>query len=73
MTNTSITLLVAACAGVFSLGAYLAWVLMPAWSAYSRVWQRLSAAFLSLYVLLSLVGLGGAAGVAVILYWDRLF
>ena len=73
MTNLSITLLVVACAGVFSLAAFLGWVLMPAWVAYSRVWQRLAAAFLSLYVLVAFLGLGGAAGVAVILYWDRLF
>lgn len=72
MTNTSITLLVVACASVFSLAAYLGWVLLPAWSSYSRVWQRLAATFLSLYVLLAFAGLGAAAGVGVIFFWDRL-
>jgi hypothetical protein len=72
MSNTSITYLVAACAGVFSLAAYAAWVLVPAWSSYSRVWERIVAVFLSLYVLAAFVGLGVAAGAAVIWFWDRL-
>jgi hypothetical protein len=72
MSNTSITYLVAACAGVFSLAAYAAWVLVPAWSSYSRMWERFVAVFLSLYVLAAFVGIGVAAGAAVIWFWDRL-
>jgi hypothetical protein len=72
MSNTSITYLVGACAGVFSLAAFAAWVLVPAWTAYSRVWERLAALVLSLYVLLAFVGLGLVAGAVVIWFWDRL-
>ncbi len=71
MSNTSITYLVGACAGVFSLAAFTAWVLVPAWTAYSRTWERLAAAFLSLYVLAAFVGVGVAAGAAVVYFWDR--
>lgn len=71
MNNTAITYFVGACAGVFSLAAYAAWVLIPAWTAYSRTWERLAAVFLSLYVLAAFTGLGIAAGVGVILAWDR--
>lgn len=71
MTPTAITYLVAACAGVFSLAAYAAWVAIPAWTAYSRVWERIAAVALSLYVLLAFLGLGFAVGVGVILLWDR--
>ena len=72
MSNTAITYLVGAFAGVFSVAAYSAWVLVPAWSAYSRAWQRVAAAFLSLYVLAAMVGLGVVAGGAVIWFWDRI-
>lgn len=72
MSNTSITYLVGACAGVFSLAAFTAWVVVPAWSSYSRAWERLAAAFLSLYVLAAFVGMGIAAGAAVIYFWDRI-
>ena len=70
MSNTSITYLVGACAGVFSLAAFAAWVLVPAWSSYSRTWERLTAVVLSLYVLAAFVGVGIAAGAAVIWFWD---
>ncbi len=71
MSNTSITYLVGACAGVFSLAAFTAWVVIPAWTAYSRAWERVAAVFLSLYVLAAFVGLGVAAGAAVVYFWDR--
>jgi hypothetical protein len=72
MSNTSVTYLVAACAGVFSLAAFTAWVLVPAWTSYSRVWERIAAVFLSFYVLAAFVGAGIAAGAAVIYFWDTL-
>jgi hypothetical protein len=70
MSNTSVTYLVGACAGVFSVAAFAAWVLVPAWTSYSRVWERIAAVFLSLYVLAAFVGVGIAAGAAVIYFWD---
>jgi hypothetical protein len=72
MSNTAITYLVGACAGVFSLTAFTAWVLVPAWTAYSRAWERVAAVFLSLYVFAAFVGIGIAGGAAVIWFWDRL-
>jgi hypothetical protein len=72
MSSTAITYLVGACAAVFSLSAYVMWVLIPAWTAYTRLWERLAAAFLSLYVLLAFVGGGIAAGIGVIVLWGRL-
>ena len=70
MSNTSITYLVGACAGVFSVAAFAAWVLVPAWAAYSRAWERAAAVFLSLYVFAAFVGIGIAGGAAVIWFWD---
>jgi hypothetical protein len=71
VSNTSITYLVGACAGVFSLAAFTAWVLVPAWTAYSRAWERVAALFLTVYVLATFVGAGVATGAAVIYFWDR--
>jgi len=72
MTNTSISYLVGACAGVFSVAVFAAWVLVPAWTAYSRGWERVAAVFLSLYVFAAFVGIGIAGGAAVIWFWDSL-
>lgn len=72
MTNAAITYMVGAFAGVFALAAYAAWVLVPAWTAYSRGWERAAAVFLSLYVLLAFAGAGVAVGVGVVYFWDRI-
>ena len=71
MTNEAITYLVGACCGVFALAAYAAWILVPAWTAYSRWWERAMAAFLTLYVLAAMVGVGLLGGAAVVWFWDR--
>jgi hypothetical protein len=69
MSKTAVTDLVAVCAGVFSLALFAALILAPAWSSYSRVWERVAASVLSLYVLAVLVGAGVLAGLAVVYYW----
>lgn len=72
MSNQSITYLVAAVCGVFGLAAYAAWILVPAWNSYSRLWERMAAAVLSLYVLVAFLGLGVVGGAAVVWFWDRI-
>jgi hypothetical protein len=72
MSNTSITYLVAAFSVVCGLAAYIGFVLVPAWNAYSRVWERCAAAFLTLYVVAACLGLGLAGGGAIVWFWDRI-
>ncbi|MDX6700992.1 MAG: hypothetical protein QOK49_3963 [Baekduia sp.] len=72
MSNLSVTYLVAACCGVFALAAYVAFILVPAWTAYSRIWQRMAAAVLSLYVLAAFAAVGVAGGAAIVWFWDRI-
>jgi hypothetical protein len=74
MTNTAITHLVGACLGVFGLAAFVWLVLVPAVQSYSRAWERVAAAFLSLYILVAFVGVGIALGAWVSLWvWPRVF
>jgi hypothetical protein len=72
MSNQDITYLVGGACGLAVLLAFGLLVLRPAWTSYSRVWQRIAAAFLSLYVLATFVGIGIAGGVAVAWFWDRI-
>ena len=51
---------------------FYALVLVPAWTAYSRVWERCAAAFLTLYVVAACVGLGLVGGGAIVWFWDRI-
>lgn len=72
MSNEAIIYLVAAFCGVTIIAAYVAFILVPAWTAYERLWQRLAAAVLSLYVLVAFVGAGVVLGGVVVWYWDRI-
>jgi hypothetical protein len=69
MSRAAINDLVAVCAAVFGLALFAGLILAPAWSSYSRLWERLAASVLSLYVLALLVGLGVAGALAVIYFW----
>ena len=72
MTPQEITLVVGACCGALALAAWVGLIVVPAWHSYGRLWERLAAAFLSLYVLAALVLVGGLAGALVAYYWDDL-
>jgi hypothetical protein len=69
MSKTAINDLVAVCAGVLGLALYAGLILVPAWTAYSRMWERVAATVLSLYVLGALVGAGVLAALAIIYFW----
>ncbi|HUO74454.1 MAG TPA: hypothetical protein VMU39_27025 [Solirubrobacteraceae bacterium] len=73
MSNQNITYLVGACMGVLALVAFSMLVVVPAVTAYRKVWQRVAAVILSLYVLAALVGVGVLAGALVVFEWPRLF
>lgn len=49
---------------------YVAFILAPAWSSYGRLWERLAAAALSVFILATLVGLGAALGFGVVYSYD---
>jgi hypothetical protein len=72
MTNEQIIYTVAIGCGVLGLIAYVAFILIPAWTAYSRIWERVAASFLTLYVLAGFVILGAAGGALVVYFWDRI-
>jgi hypothetical protein len=72
MSNQTWTYIAIGSAAGVSLIAWVALVLVPAWTSYSRIWERLVAAVLSVYVLaaFALVGVGIAGGF--LWYYDEL-
>jgi hypothetical protein len=72
MTNEQTIYAVAIGSSAVGLIAYITFILIPAWGAYSRIWQRFAAAFLTLYVLAGFIILGAAGGAAIVYFWDRL-
>ncbi|MBA3510090.1 MAG: hypothetical protein WKF49_06735 [Thermoleophilaceae bacterium] len=68
LTTTEVAIAVAA--GIVGAG-YIAFILVPAIAAYGRLWERLAAGFLTLFILGTLVGTGAALGLAVVWSYDR--
>ena len=72
MTNTEITYLIAGVAAVASLAAWIGLIVVPAWTSYSRLWERLVALLASLYVLSALLVAGAGVAALVLFYYDEL-
>jgi hypothetical protein len=73
MSDDAITQLVAICAGIAGLAAFVTLVLVPVVSAYQHAWERVVAGLLTLWVLGALVGVGIAIGLGIVIYWPRYF
>jgi hypothetical protein len=59
-------------AALVSLVAFVGLILIPALSAYGRIWEKAAAGFLSVVVLAALVVLGVLAGLVVVYYYPDL-
>lgn len=72
MTNQTIIYLVAGTCAAVAVAAWIGLLVVPAWQSYSRVWERIAASFLTLYVLATLVVVGALTGAFIAYYWDRI-
>jgi hypothetical protein len=72
MSNDTITYVIAGTAAGISVIAWAALVLVPAWTSFSRVWERIVATVLSLYILAAFALAGSALGAAILWYYDEI-
>ncbi len=66
---TATELSIAVAAGIVGAG-YIAFILVPAISAYGRFWEKTAAGFLTLFMLATLVGIGAVLGLAIVWSYD---
>ena len=57
-------------AGLLSLLAFTALILVPSLNSFGRGWEKVTAAVLSLFVLVALLALGFGLGVIIVYYWN---
>ncbi|MEZ0294476.1 MAG: hypothetical protein ACAH82_18215 [Solirubrobacteraceae bacterium] len=72
MSNETWTYIAIGAAGAISVAAWAALILVPAVGSFTRVWERLVAVVLSLYVLAAFVLVGLLLGGAFLWYFDEL-
>jgi hypothetical protein len=66
---SSTEIAIALAAGVV-IACYVALILVPAWRCYGRLWERLAASVMTLYILGTLLGIGVVIGLAVVWTYD---
>jgi hypothetical protein len=60
-------------AGLVSVLAFTALILVPALGSYGRTWEKATAALLSVFVLAALLLLGVGLGVLIVYFWDDIY
>jgi hypothetical protein len=66
LNSLSTTQIAIGSAAFVVLVGYVAFVFAPAWTSYGRVWERIAAGFLSLFILAAMLAVGAAVGVGVV-------
>jgi hypothetical protein len=72
MSNDTLTYVIAGTAAGISVIVWAALVLVPAWTSFSRVWERIVATVLSLYILAAFAMAGTGLGAAILWYYDEI-
>ncbi|MGH2800341.1 MAG: hypothetical protein ACRDM0_22295, partial [Thermoleophilaceae bacterium] len=62
---SSTEIAIALAAGVV-IACYVALILVPAWRCYGRLWERLAASVMTLFILGTVLGIGVVIGLAVV-------
>jgi hypothetical protein len=71
VTHLSPTTWVLIGAGFVALVGYSVFILAPAWASYGRLWERVAASFLTLFMLVTLLAVGTGIGVAIVWFYDQ--
>jgi hypothetical protein len=71
LSQLSVTEIALGAGGLLTLVAYVTLIAIPAWTSYGRWWERAGAAFMSLFILVTLVGIGVGIGAALVWTYDQ--
>jgi hypothetical protein len=71
VSDLSVTEIALGAGAIVALIAYVALILIPAWTSYGRWWERFAASFMSLFILVTLAGMGVGIGAALVWTYDH--
>jgi hypothetical protein len=71
LSQLTVTEISVAAGGLVVLVAYAVLIVVPAWGSYGRWWERIAASFMTVFILLTLVGIGAGIGAVIIYSWGR--
>jgi hypothetical protein len=71
VSDLSVTEIALGAGGLVALAGYIALIFIPAWTSYGRWWERIGAGFMSLFILVTLLGVGVGIGAALVWTYDQ--
>jgi hypothetical protein len=71
LSHLSVTEIALGAGGLVAFIAYVGLIVIPAWTSYGRWWERVGAAFMTLFILATLLGMGIGIGAAVVWTYDQ--
>jgi hypothetical protein len=69
--DLSVTQIAIGVGGLAVLAAYVTLIFVPAWTSYGRWWERVSAGFMSIFILVTLLAVGVGIGAALVWTYDQ--
>jgi hypothetical protein len=71
LSQLSVTQIALGAGGLVALVGYATLIVVPAWVSYGRWWERIGAAFMTLFILATLLGIGVGLGAAIVWTYDN--
>ena len=71
LSQLSVTEIALGTGGLLTLVAYVTLIAIPAWTSYGRWWERVSAVFMTLFILATLLGVGVGIGAALVWTYNQ--
>ena len=72
MDSLTATYVILGAAGMITLASFAVLIMAPASTAYGRVWEKLAALTLTLFVLAAFAGTGVGIGLIIVYFWDSI-